>query len=144
MPSRWDQLARERIERWRKAKKITQDALGAAAGHNQSWYTRWLKGGFQAGLAELGPMAEALDQTLAAVFDEAEHDKHLDDVLGRWGGLSDEKKQIVASTVRSWVPDLPAPRSRQDLRTRGRSDESSDDSPRAAGGKSRKRETRHR
>lgn len=142
--SRWDEIARDRIARWMRQTRRTQKDIGEAAGHNQAWCNRWLGGEFQAGVEEVGRMAEALGQKIAAVFDEADDDPQLTEVLSHWGGLSDEQKAVLVGTLRTWDPPKKARRSRKDLRTPARSGESADDNRPAGARSADMRGTRHR
>lgn len=46
----YDEEARARLRRWVVARRVTRTTLGEAAGHNQSWASRYLDEEFLAGL----------------------------------------------------------------------------------------------
>lgn len=65
-----DELAKQRLNAWTEGHGVTQTRLGKAAGHDQSWAQKYLKGERTASLDELAAMAAVFDQPVTALFDQ--------------------------------------------------------------------------
>lgn len=115
---RFDDQARRRIKAWMAGNpEKTLTALGQAAGYNQPWASRWIAGEFDAGLDALAGMAALFGQPVNALFDLRE-DPREDELVMRFRGANDRRKQMLLDIARDYVPDEPAPRGRARSRKR--------------------------
>lgn len=107
-----DDQARKRLRVWMAANpQITYTALGQAAGYNQPWATRFFQGEFDASLDALAGMAALFTQPVSALFD-AKDDPREQELLTRFRGMPEHRKQLLLDLARDWAPDEAAPRGR--------------------------------
>jgi hypothetical protein len=116
---RFDDQARRRLRVWMAANpRVTQSALGQAAGFNQPWFSRFLKGEFDASLDAYAGMAALFNQPVAALWDLRD-DPREEELMTRFRGMPERRQQLILDIARDWAPDEPPTRGRG--RARGRS-----------------------
>lgn len=68
-PQNLDDIARDRIIRWRRAARMTQKTLGDLCGRNSIWISRYENRYFNSDLDTLARMAGAFNQSIFAALD---------------------------------------------------------------------------
>jgi transcriptional regulator with XRE-family HTH domain len=93
------------------ARRVTKTKIAQVAGRTQAWASRWLAGDFDAGLDDLGRIAEYFGQPLSALL-EQRPDPAEAELLELFRGLPAERRTLGLQLFRDWSASsgAPAPR----------------------------------
>jgi transcriptional regulator with XRE-family HTH domain len=128
---RLDEVARKRIDRWRRSSRMTQAALASKIGRNPVWISRYLDNAYDADLDTLATMAAAFGRTLTELLGEDAIPTDENEMIERFRSLESAQRDLAMRMLRSWTPGVEWPSSEP---PRG----SSSGAPPAGTGKARK------
>lgn len=110
-----DELARQRIGRWREAQNMTQADFAKRIGRNPVWVSRYLDAAYDADLDTLNKMATALGHTLYELFNVRE-DADERTLIEAYRALSPANRALGIATLRAMIPAPRKPPRSRDTR----------------------------
>lgn len=100
-----ENLARERIVRWRKANGVSQDRLGQVTGTHQTTVGKWEKGLLSVDIDTLAAWARFLGRTL---FDAIAHDDASDgpntDFIAAYNAAPPDAQKAILGLLQTFQP----------------------------------------
>lgn len=106
-----DDVARKRIDRWRRSAGITQAALAERIGRNPVWISRYLDDAYDADLDTLQRMAEALGRSLNELLGADAPPTAEGELIERYRALDETARTLALQLLRSWTPGVDWPSS---------------------------------